>query len=48
MFKLNPVAWLICIAMLPLSGCDQKTVANTMGEPRLLWPRPRQHQPIRH
>jgi len=31
MFKLNPVAWLICIAMLPLSGCDQKTVANTMG-----------------
>jgi hypothetical protein len=31
MFKFNPVAWLICIAMLPLSGCDQKTVANTMG-----------------
>lgn len=31
MFKPNSLAWLICVAMLPLSGCDQKTVANAMG-----------------
>ncbi|CAI0758070.1 DUF3300 domain-containing protein [Serratia grimesii] len=31
MFKPSYLTWLICIAMLPLSGCDQKTVANTMG-----------------
>lgn len=33
MFKPNRLAWLICVAMLPLSGCDQKTVANAMGAP---------------
>jgi hypothetical protein len=31
MFKPSYLTWLICIAMLPLSGCDQKTVANAMG-----------------
>ncbi|TFZ52175.1 DUF3300 domain-containing protein [Serratia proteamaculans] len=31
MFKPSYLSWLICIAMLPLSGCDQKTVANAMG-----------------
>ena len=31
MFKPNSLAWLICVAMLPLSGCDQKSVANAMG-----------------
>ncbi|CAI0748217.1 Protein of uncharacterised function (DUF3300) [Serratia entomophila] len=31
MFKPRYLAWLICVAMLPLSGCDQKTVANAMG-----------------
>ena len=31
MFKPNSLTWLICVAMLPLSGCDQKTVASAMG-----------------
>ncbi|MFK3841138.1 DUF3300 domain-containing protein [Serratia sp. NPDC087055] len=31
MFKPSYLTWLMCIAMLPLSGCDQKTIANTMG-----------------
>ncbi|CAI1553666.1 Protein of uncharacterised function (DUF3300) [Serratia quinivorans] len=33
MYKLNSITWLICVAMLPLSGCDQKTVASAMGAP---------------
>lgn len=32
MFTPRYLSWLLCAAMLPLSGCDQQKVAGAMGE----------------